>query len=648
MAAKKLNKRLNNNLYKMLVLLISLPSVFIYTLYYFTNSVNSSQLNLNHVYNEATFFYNKTPASLNLDTLYQIVDHLNVGPDFNRSQQYCNIPLYIDPFDDAVMEYYQKLKLNCIVGHKLTYVDKDGFLRKNLSHKDVNCFYSFMSRKPHDQQNYYSPSSSLPDNGIQLTNDKQFVKVNCVKNNNRVKTIYSNAHLRIPKFAPTSVKTPSVLIFVLESLSFLSYNRFMLKTKAAIEKMGNVQILEGLTKVGRNSFPNSFALLTGIPMQDEDCSRIKHWDNKFNFLWDDFKKSGYITAFFEDMAQAGLFTYYSTGFVKQPTDWYPTPFWINMYPGPKNWSKIWKDPKQYCFAASGPKIDIFLDQLFDFHSTLRSDNQTYFMYSFYSQATHEDVNTFQYADDSVARFINKISTKLNDTIFIFMGDHGIMHGDYTDSPLGHMEGSLPFFGIRVPESLHKQYPHLREYLDKNKFRLTSWWDIRKMILDISVGNFDVVQSSTVTNKGPISPWREDIPAARTCNDAGIPDQWCVCNGVLGEMPKHEDYYKKLVPQALNLLNEALSPYSCPYFSLKSVIRINHILPKQDKPISQHEQMSLILNLSPNNVNAHFIIVRSRSKIGEKWSEWRLLSSRLEKASQILCSSVRNDRIVLID
>ncbi|RWS24484.1 hypothetical protein B4U80_13213 [Leptotrombidium deliense] len=516
---------------------------------------------------------NGVPKDVPLDALYKLVNKLNVGPKF-ESEQYCNIPLYIDANDKAAKEFMIKERLNCPIQHSYTFVDDNGFLRKNSSKNETYCTYRFLRRKAHDQENSYSPEFYLSEHGMQIPDNDPFLRVNCYESKSK-KLIYTNTHLKVPSFkSKSSANTPSVIVLVVESLSVLSYHRYLLKTQEAINRMGGMQVLKGLTKIGRNSFPNSFGFLVGKAMKDEDCAHIKHWDNKFEYIWDDFKKAGYVTAFAEDMAQAGLFTYYSTGFVKKPTDWYPTPFWINMYPQKKkNWSKIWKDWIEYCYEKTGPKIDIFLDQVFRFHRKLRSENSTYFMYAFYSQSCHEDFNMFQYVDDSLAKFIDRIRDNLNDTILIMMGDHGIMHGDYTETPLGHMEGSLPYFGIRVPEVLDKKYPHLREYLSKNSERLLSWWDIRKMVLDISKNIFEIEDTVNSTEKY-LSPWRQTVPLSRSCTDAGVDDQWCVCNGVLGEMPKMENYYKKLEKLAIDALNSKLSGYSCPKFSVGKTLRIN--------------------------------------------------------------------------
>lgn len=53
-----------------------------------------------------------------------------------------------------------------------------------------------------------------------------------------------------------------------------------------------------------------------------------HAVNVYPFIFDEYKLSGYATAFNEDLPNVGTFTYRLNGFDKQPTDHYMRPFYL--------------------------------------------------------------------------------------------------------------------------------------------------------------------------------------------------------------------------------------------------------------------------------------------------------------------------------
>lgn len=56
---------------------------------------------------------------------------------------------------------------------------------------------------------------------------------------------------------------PSVILFVLDSMSNSNWQRNLQKTLKVLKSEYNSYIFKGLTKVGDNSFPNAMAFLTG-------------------------------------------------------------------------------------------------------------------------------------------------------------------------------------------------------------------------------------------------------------------------------------------------------------------------------------------------------------------------------------------------
>ena len=96
------------------------------------------------------------------------------------------------------------------------------------------------------------------------------------------------------------------------------------------------------------------------------------------------------------------------------------------------------------------------------------NNQSFFLFAFYVQMTHDNVNNFQLVDEPLAKFFDSFKSMLHNTLLVFAGDHGPRYGPSVPSAYGRMEERLPLVTIRVPDPLIKKYPHLEKFLAANK------------------------------------------------------------------------------------------------------------------------------------------------------------------------------------
>lgn len=474
-----------------------------------------------------------------------------------KEKSLCSTPEIVEymPDDPFIQKYTEEVSLNCNKTTIYTKLDQGtGIVRltKESVEDKVSCFYSFLWRTP-DQDNFidYSDVYLIPISGFQMTNENDIANVSCSRNG---KIVYKNTHLWMkdlrPKAGGSRVKGPSVVVIFLESLSYVNFNKYLKKAKISLENLGNVHYLKGFVKHHDNSFPNSMAFLTGL-RADRDYQSRHYFANtyfddvepKVNYLWDDFSSKGYVTGFLEDLAYIGIFNYAKMGWKKEPTDWYPRAYWDQMYPEPGSFviGNALDNKEQFCFNDK-LKIDIFLDQIYNFMDKMKKLDQQYFLYTFYCQVTHNDANNNQIVDEPFANFFTRTKGMFNDTLLIFAGDHGPRYGSASlHSAFGRLEERMNLVSIRVPESLDSKYPHLRKFLTANENRLTSWPDIHSLVKDITEGSYEPV--TRVTKKiGPISPWRELVHPNRTCDDAYIFPAYCVCNGSMNTDFRNPDFY----------------------------------------------------------------------------------------------------------
>ncbi|RWS21518.1 uncharacterized protein B4U80_00596, partial [Leptotrombidium deliense] len=494
----------------------------------------------------------------------------------------CNLPLHLNPLDSSIKRFIKKLpnRIQCIgksndsyyylygAGQQgLTYVDNSGFLITQKTKLNLNCFYQSFDRKDgNDTQLEFGKSSALPSK-LNLNQLKiNFVSVTCSK---RGKLVYKNIHfypstLKVENSNDTSLNNDnktSVIILVLESLSRLNYLRFLHQTKEALESLGN-----GLTKIADNSYPNMAPLLTGLrPYKHEFPMNVNDDKGPYDelpLIWKLFQKEGYKTSFIEDLNEYTLFNYLANGFVKEPVDWYPRPYWLQI-----------KDDHSFCYNFR-PQVELLLQQKKLFLRKFKS--YPLFAFSFYIQVTHNDFNNAQMIDSHYANFINEFKKQLNTSIFILMGDHGNRYGNVLTTFIGRVEERMPLFAIHLPEKLLKEQPHLREYLNINKNRLTTWLDVHTTLLDVVNANYSVVDTNKLQRS--YSLWKQVVPTNRTCDQALIPETYCVCDKRV-ELNTNDSFVRNTSAFLVSQINELLSKYkNCQKLRLSNIISAFQIMP----------------------------------------------------------------------
>lgn len=153
----------------------------------------------------------------------------------------------------------------------------------------------------------------------------------------------------------------------------------------------------------------------------------------------------------------------------------------------------------------------------------------YFGMVFATQATHDDNNGLSIVKDLYWDFFvkNFYSNVFNNTVIIFMGDHGPRWGYVRSSQFGWFEGRMPAMYIAFPKWFREKYPKHMANLEKNTDRLTTFFDVHSLLKDIVnfQGN-EADRKVNLANRG-ISLFSE-IPLRRTCKDADLSEDYCIC------------------------------------------------------------------------------------------------------------------------
>lgn len=474
----------------------------------------------------------------------------------------CSRP-QVDPHHQLFSRFDQNVSLICpideVVMTSINPVTGNISLNlKAIENLRINCTYSLiMTRMGNDNQIVSTKPLMFPDNGtIFLSASNNTAAVSCTDGIGD--KIYSNTHLFVPRFPSVtraSPAKPNVLVILLSSLSQLMFHRQMKSTRSEMKGM-RFQDLDYFVTLRDDPLINRMALFTGHSLSSSfaKSSRNYYYDKvkQFKFVWEAFKKQNYTTGLMSDMGTAGLFHPSAKGFYKQPTDFYPHAFWNQVTPAVQRDPKHRTQLRDYCFGMNGHKVKIFLDQVLDFVDKNR--NNPYFLIASYNQMTRFNSSHFKLADPFFAAFFKKLKLLTLNTIVLFAGDYGLQGNPYVATSIGRLEERMSLFSIRVPDSIDQHYPHLRRLLTRNRERLLSWMDIHVMVKDIADQSFHTVNINRRKTMG-INPMRQEIPADRSCDNAVIRDEYCVCGNHV-----YLDLHTKSVDIDIRLLNEALKNY----------------------------------------------------------------------------------------
>lgn len=108
-----------------------------------------------------------------------------------------------------------------------------------------------------------------------------------------------------------------------DSLSKNAFIRKLPKTYEFLTQHLNGDILQGYNIVGDGTPQALIPILTGFTELELPETRKRMKDSKsvnvYPMIWSEYERSGYVTAFNEDVPSIGTFSYRLNGFDKQPT-----------------------------------------------------------------------------------------------------------------------------------------------------------------------------------------------------------------------------------------------------------------------------------------------------------------------------------------
>lgn len=296
------------------------------------------------------------------------------------------------------------------------------------------------------------------------------------------------------------------------------------------------------TVVGSNSPRNQFPMLSGLTSLEwardhggrghecivpgfDDGVRASADHTCEQWIFEDYRRAGYVTNFGTNMCDWGVMEeVYPFDTKHPPTDHHLMEPWCHV---DYDVDKLYFRPMSRCLGgrpAHAPLMQYELDFLRSYAPLPRLS------WSVFLEGHEPSFRSMASLDADLAAHLLRLRATHGERTAIFLvSDHGIHYGKYYDGArAGHAEHSLPVFYALFPRSTLAAHPDIEAALAVNRRRLVSAFDIHATLLHLL----------SYPSKPALPDWSAfparmqprslltRIPLARTCDEAGIPNDAC--------------------------------------------------------------------------------------------------------------------------
>ncbi|GFO28758.1 hypothetical protein PoB_005526300 [Plakobranchus ocellatus] len=529
----------------------------------------------------------------------QLKSALKVYPPLDCSKHTANI-VYLENFVAKVN--HSKLSLVLSDGYNFSHCRCKEIKRKNGSDKDVK--YTWTSETFTDslalepwQENIMTECFDTKKRAI----SRSYFPLIRVKNETE-RFLKKNYKKYATHNSP--LETLSILVLGIDGMSKQHFERSMPKTRNfLLEKMGAIEMYK-YNKLAFETFTNVLALLTGHT--PEEFYKDWHYNqtefvDQINeaFIWTDARKIGYRTGMMLDTYNLTAFHYQKKGFKESPVDYYQRQTVIAS-----ERDKLMRGNDSNC-AGDISEVTQIHDYWLQMARTFGKDRTTpFFAYSFAVRITHDDCNLAYEGDDVYYKFLQDLvaTDSLDNMVIVWFSDHGPRFGPIRETYNGRIETSTPYIFFVFPPWFERKYPKLISTLKINQNRLSSHFDTYETLRDLLYFKAGEKPSGKLSERG-ISLFRE-IPKERTCQQAGIPSEFCAC-GRLSRL--------NLTNQLQSLLGMALLDRINSFIGHRNSSTLSSfVLSKNSKHTINEGNSFLPVNFSDSNVHRHSTDILSDS------------------------------------
>lgn len=313
---------------------------------------------------------------------------------------------------------------------------------------------------------------------------------------------------------------------------------------------------------------------------------------RFNdlWIWSEFKKSGYVTAYGED----GLpDTFEACNKLKlPPTDHYNRPILLlDQY--------VRGNIRCTEYIPNAHHLLSYADQFAKAYK-----NEKFFGFFWMASYSHDQNHLPTPLQDRLIRFFEKLhkSGVLNRTIIIFISDHGIRWGRMKIPVASHYDDRLPMLFMWYPHSFRKRFQKEYKNLKLNQHRLTTHSDVYATLWNVLKLADNSVQIIPPESCPRCSSLFDEKSTNRRCEDINVSELWCSCH-VVNEMDSTDVASRRIPEFVLSKINKGDKDYK--------VLRLHWYKNKYDKNDTKY--YLIVIQVEGSNEQFEAIIKNIKSE-----------------------------------
>ncbi|XP_071056222.1 uncharacterized protein [Onthophagus taurus] len=444
-------------------------------------------------------------------------DPWSLQSNYKNQSGFINFCPEIEP-----LVYFERTNL------KINVYIKDFLLENSM---ELECCLSNITRnmsKSIPDNSFSESSCEVFENSTEIKND--VIRTICYKNDTK-KKLYEDIHgffidtnlNRTDEEVSSPLIGYNVLIILVDSLSQNNFLRHLQNTHRFLINSGYVN-LNIFNQVGKDNFQNILPLLTGFSHRFARMkfgNPSKKFFDDYPFVWNDFEKNGYVTAFAQDYSEKHFFNEKCLGFFEQPTTYYFRSYIMSS----NRLNTTYLNNMPNC-TASFSASERILNLILEFVKTFLKRN--YFGTFCLSSFTKYDFNAPGRMDEILLEFFKMLQNLLEDTFIFFLGTNGYFNDNVSKNIYGWFESRTPFAYVYVPVVFRTIYPEQYNSLLSNREKLISPYDIYVTLQDILEKSRNGYISKPARSCRNCNSIFREHSHYRTCKEAGIDKYWCTC------------------------------------------------------------------------------------------------------------------------
>lgn len=306
-------------------------------------------------------------------------------------------------------------------------------------------------------------------------------------------------------------------------------------------------------------------------------------------IWSEFKKKGYVTAYAEDSLPDTFVNYGQ--FTEPPTDHYTRPLLLLDKKGRGN---------ILCTRKRQTALHV-LDYALQFVKAYKDTK--FFGFFWLASNSHDPNNIPTLLQNGLIKFFNKLNNvgALNNTVIVFLGDHGVRWGEMKIPVASYYDDRLPMLYMWFPYSFRERFEAEFISLQLNQHRLTTHCDVHSTLRNILKFSDETIEIKPPEACPRCGSLFEEKSMDISCDDINVSERWCSCHDLEEVHSTHKA--ATLVPELLLSEVNKVNPGS----QIKTILRHHRYYAKG------MAYYVIVIEVVPSDKRYEAIIVNERSE-----------------------------------